>query len=59
MATWKRDSGKRSDGRTSGAAGSFAVAPGTGVVTGQYDEAYALAQEAVRSGKPVDLPPEF
>ena len=29
------------------------------VVTGQYDEAYALAREAVRSGKAIELPPEF
>ena len=29
------------------------------VVTGQYDEGYALAREAVRSGKPVELPAEF
>jgi 1,2-diacylglycerol 3-alpha-glucosyltransferase len=29
------------------------------IVTGQYDEAYALAQEAVRSGQPVELPAEF
>ena len=29
------------------------------VVTGQYDEAYTLAREAVRSGKPVELPAEF
>ena len=29
------------------------------IVTGQYDEAYALAREAVRSGKPVELPAEF
>jgi 1,2-diacylglycerol 3-alpha-glucosyltransferase len=29
------------------------------VVTGLYDEAYALAQEAVHSGKPVELPAEF
>ncbi|MCG6925300.1 MAG: hypothetical protein LJF30_08325 [Acidobacteria bacterium] len=29
------------------------------VVAGQYDEAYALAREAVRSGRPVELPPEF
>ena len=26
---------------------------------GQYDEAYALAREAVRSRKPVELPGEF
>jgi glycosyltransferase involved in cell wall biosynthesis len=29
------------------------------VVTGQYDEAYELAREAVRSGQPVELPAEF
>jgi 1,2-diacylglycerol 3-alpha-glucosyltransferase len=29
------------------------------VVTGQYDDAYALAREAVHSGKPVELPAEF
>lgn len=29
------------------------------VVAGQYDEAYALAREAVRSGTPVELPAEF
>ena len=29
------------------------------IVAGQYDEAYALAREAVRSGKPVELPAEF
>jgi glycosyltransferase involved in cell wall biosynthesis len=29
------------------------------VVTGQYDEAYTLAREAVQSGKPVELPTEF
>jgi glycosyltransferase involved in cell wall biosynthesis len=29
------------------------------VVTGQYDEAYTLAREAVQSGKPVELPAEF
>ena len=29
------------------------------VVTGQYDEAYTLAREAVRFGKPVELPAEF
>ncbi|MGB9618451.1 MAG: glycosyltransferase [Desulfomonilaceae bacterium] len=29
------------------------------VVARQYNEAYALANEAVRSGKPIQLPPEF
>ncbi|MCG6922392.1 MAG: glycosyltransferase [Acidobacteria bacterium] len=29
------------------------------IVAGQYDEAYALAREAVRSRKPVELPGEF
>jgi glycosyltransferase involved in cell wall biosynthesis len=29
------------------------------VVTGQYDQAYALAREAVQSGIPVELPTEF
>jgi glycosyltransferase involved in cell wall biosynthesis len=29
------------------------------VVAGQYDEAYTLAREAVKSGKPVELPAEF